>query len=157
MLYESLGFLPEGDDLDLYEGKRPALRVKDLKDCAGTMVELVVRVVDARQRETYGMMRSATGHGGNGGNGGGGVGSGPGQNDWSHDEGPGPGNGDGGAGRGGAKYFYLFEDETGLLEGIGETRCVTYGTPPVCFLRGEVRKDGEGIAKIYNCAFLRSF
>jgi error-prone DNA polymerase len=156
MLYESLGFLPEGDDLDLYEGKRPALRVKDLKDCAGTMVELVVRVVDARQRETYGMMRSATGHGGHGGNGGG-VGSDPGQSDGSDDEGPGPGNGDGGAGRGGAKYFYLFEDETGLLEGIGETRCVTYGTPPVCFLRGDVRKDGEGIAKIHNCAFLRSF
>jgi DNA polymerase-3 subunit alpha/error-prone DNA polymerase len=135
MLYESLGFLPEGDELDLYEGKRPALRVKDLKDCAGTMVELVVRVVDARQRETYGMMRSATGHGGG---------------DGGEDAG-------GGNGRGGAKYFYLFEDETGLLEGIGETRCVTYGTPPVCFLRGEVRKDGEGIAKIYHCAFLRSF
>ncbi len=142
MLYESLGFLPEGDELDLYEGKRPALRVKDLKDCAGTMVELVVRVVDARQRETYGMMRSGNGHGGHGGAGGNGSGR-------SDDEGPGPGNG--------AKYFYLFEDETGLLEGIGETRCVTYGTPPVCFLRGEVRKDGEGIAKIYHCAFLRSF
>jgi len=151
MLYESLGFLPEGDDLDLYEGKRPALRVKDLKDCAGTMVELIVRVVDARQRETYGMMRSATGHGGEaGGSGGGGFG--PGRSDGSNDEGPGPGNGDGGA-----KYFYLFEDETGLLEGIGETRCVTYGTPPACFLRGDVRKDGEGIAKIHNCAFLRSF
>jgi len=149
MLYGSLGFLPEGDELDLYEGKRPVLRVKDLRDYAGTMVELVVRVVDARQRETYGMMRSATGHGGGG--------FGPGQSDGSNDEGPGPGNGDGGAGRGGAKYFHLFEDETGLLEGIGETRCVTYGTPPVCFLRGEVRKDGEGIAKIYNCAFLRSF
>jgi DNA-directed DNA polymerase III PolC len=166
MLYESLGFLPEGDALDLYEGKRPALRVRDLKDCAGTMVELAVRVVDARQRETYGMMRSATGHGG-----GDGVGFGPGRNDGSDDAGPDPdsgspggyggGNGDAGAGggngRGGAKYFYLFEDETGLLEGIGETRCVTYGTPPVCFLRGEVRKDGEGIPKIYNCAFLRSF
>jgi DNA polymerase-3 subunit alpha/error-prone DNA polymerase len=135
MLYESLGFLPEGDELDLYEGKRPALRVKDLKDCAGTMVELVVRVVDARQRETYGMMRSGNGHGGG---------------DGGEDAG-------GGNGRGGAKYFYLFEDETGLLEGIGETRCVTYGTPPVCFLRGEVRKDGEGVPKITNCAFLRSF
>ncbi|MCX6571359.1 MAG: PHP domain-containing protein [Candidatus Aminicenantes bacterium] len=135
MLYESLGFLPEGDELDLYEGKRPALRVKDLRDCAGTMVELVVRVVDARQRETYGMMRSATGHGG----------------------GDGGEDASGGNGRGGPKYFYLFEDETGLLEGIGETRCVTYGTPPVCFLRGEVRKDGEGIAKITDCAFLRSF
>jgi len=157
MLYGSLGFLPEGDELDLYEGKRPALRVKDLRDCAGTMVELVVRVVDARQRETYGMMRSGNGHGGHGGDGGSGVGSGPGQSEGSNDEGPGPGNGDGGAGRGGAKYFYLFEDETGLLEGIGETRCVTYGTPPICFLRGEVRKDGEGVPKIYNCAFLRSF
>ncbi len=131
MLYESLGFLPEGDELDLFEGKRPTLRVKNLGDCAGTMVELVVRVVDARQREIYGMMRSGNGKG----------------------AGAGGGNGS----RGGAKYFYLFEDETGLLEGIGETRCVTYGTPPVCFLRGEVRKDGEGVPKIYNCAFLRSF
>ncbi len=163
MLYESLGFLPEGDDLDLYEGKRPSLRVRDLKDCAGTMAELVVRVVDARQRETYGMMRSATGHGGHGGNGGGDAGSGPGRSDGNDDTGPDPDNGSSGGygggngGRGGAKYFYLFEDETGLLEGIGETRCVTYGTPPVCFLRGDVRKDGEGIPKIYNCAFLRSF
>jgi DNA polymerase III alpha subunit len=128
MLYESLGFLPEGDELDLFEGKRPGLRVRDLKGCSGTMVELVVRVVDARQRETYGMMRGGSGH--------------------AHGH---------GGGAGGPKYFYLFEDETGLLEGIGETRCVTYGTPPVCFLRGEVRKDGQGIPKIYNCAFLRSF
>jgi hypothetical protein len=166
MLFESLGFLPEGDDLDLYEGKRPPLRVKDLKDCAGTMVELVVRVVDARQRVTYGMMRSATGRGGYGGDAGsGGVGFGPGRGGGSDDEGPDPDGGDpggyggaaGGNGHGGAKYFYLFEDETGLLEGIGETRCVTYGTPPVCFLRGEVRRDGEGVAKIHHCAFLRSF
>jgi len=171
MLYGSLGFLPEGDDLDLYEGKRPVLRVRDLKDCAGTMVELVVRVVDARQRETYGMMRSGNGHDGHGAGAGGSGGGwfGPGRNDGNDDAGPGPGNGspggygggDGGAargnGRGGPKYFYLFEDETGLLEGIGETRCVTYGTPPICFLRGEVRKDGEGVPKIYNCAFLRSF
>ena len=63
MLFESLGFLPEGDELELYEGKRPPLRVKDLKDCAGSLVELVVRVVDARQRVTYGMMRSGNGHG----------------------------------------------------------------------------------------------
>jgi len=155
MLYESLGFLPEGDELDLYEGKRPALRVKDLGDCAGTMVELVVRVVDARQRETYGMMRSGNGHGGHGGGVGSGDGAwfGPGRGEGNDDAGPDPDNGS----RGGAKYFYLFEDETGLLEGIGETRCVTYGTPPVCFLRGEVRKDGEGVPKITNCAFLRSF
>lgn len=162
MLYESLGFLPEGDELDLYEGKRPALRVRDLKDCAGTMVELIVRVVDVRQRETYGMMRSGNGHGGGAGGAGGWFG--PGRDDGGEVEGGnGPYGGDSGAGtaggngRGGAKYFYLFEDETGLLEGIGETRCVTYGTPPVCFLRGEVRKDGEGVAKITNCAFLRSF
>ena len=64
MLFESLGFLTEGDDLDLYEGKRPPLRVKDLKDCAGTLVELVVRVVDARQRVTYGAL-----HGGGNGHG----------------------------------------------------------------------------------------
>jgi hypothetical protein len=43
------------------------------------------------------------------------------------------------------------------LEGIGEHKCVTYGTPPVCLLRGEVRKDGEGVPKIYNCAFLKAF
>jgi DNA-directed DNA polymerase III PolC len=123
MLYESLGFLPDGDELDLYEGKRPELRIRDLKDCAGTMVELVVRVVDARQRVTYGAS----------------------------------GGGNGGARSGGPKYFYLFEDETGLLEGLGENKCVTYGTPPVCLLRGEVRKDGESVPKIFNCSFLRSF
>ena len=130
MMFESLGFLPEGDDLDLYAGKRPELRVKDLKDCAGTMVELIVRVVDARQRVTNHVTQGGNDHGGYGGYGG---------------------------GNGGAKYFYMFEDETGLLEGIGETRCLTYGTPPVCFLRGEVRKDGEGVPKITRCAFLRSF
>ena len=142
MLFESLGFLPEGDELELYEGKRPPLRVKDLKDCAGSLVELVVRVVDARQRVTYGMMRSGNGHGYVGGDGGG------------EEAEPAPGNGNGG---GGAKYFYMFEDETGLLEGVGETRCAAYGTPPVCFLRGEVRRDGEGVPKITQCAFLRSF
>lgn len=123
MLYESLGFVPDGYELDLYEGQRPDLRITDLKGCAGTMVELVVRVVDARQRVT---------HGANG-------------------------DGDSRARSGGPKYFYLFEDETGLLEGIGENRCVTYGTPPVCLLRGEVRKDGEGVAKIFNCSFLKAF
>jgi DNA polymerase-3 subunit alpha/error-prone DNA polymerase len=152
MLYESLGFLPEGDDLDLYEGKRPALRIKDLKDCAGTLVELAVRVVDARQRVTYGAN--------------GGFGKGVMTAGWKgreDDEGGAGGNGrggyDGGGGArsGGPKYFYLFEDETGILEGIGENRCVTYGTPPVCLLRGEVRKDGEGIPKVYNCSFLKAF
>jgi DNA-directed DNA polymerase III PolC len=155
MLFESLGFLPEGDDLDLYEGKRPELRVKDLKTCAGTMVELVVRVVDARQRVTYNTQLGGNGHGGYGG-------VGPGAGGGGDDEEPEPGDrwsgGYGGNGNGnGAKYFYIFEDETGLLEGVGETRCLTYGTPPVCFLRGEVRVDGEGVPKITKCAFLRSF
>jgi DNA-directed DNA polymerase III PolC len=158
MLYEALGFLPEGDDLDLYDGKRPPLRVKDLKNCAGTMVELVVRVVDARQRVTYNArLGGGNGHGGHGGPGGfagyGGFGR-PG----APDEGAGEGGGE--EDRGpveGGKFFYVFEDETGLLEGVGETRCLTYGTPPVCFLRGEVRKDGEGVPKIIKCAFLRTF
>jgi DNA-directed DNA polymerase III PolC len=148
MLYEALGFLPEGDELDLYEGKRPPLRIKDLKDCAGTLVELVVRAVDARQRVTYGAGRG--GPGGSGGSGWHGGGNGDGGGDGE----PVPGYGDG---RGGAKYFYMFEDETGLLEGVGETRCLSYGTPPVCFLRGEVRLDGEGVPKITKCVFLKSF
>jgi len=155
MLFESLGFLPEGDDLDLYEGKRPELRVRDLKSCAGTMVELVVRVVDARQRMTYNTQLGGNGQGGYGGFGRGAGGG-------SDDEEPDPGDrwsgGYGGNGNGnGAKYFYIFEDETGLLEGVGETRCLTYGTPPVCFLRGEIRVDGEGVPKITKCAFLRAF
>jgi DNA polymerase III alpha subunit len=156
MLFESLGFLTEGDDLDLYEGKRPPVRVKDLKDCAGTLVELVVRVVDARQRVTYGALHGgANGHGGPGGYGGGngdGDGGDGAEPETAEEERRGYG-----VGTSGAKYFYMFEDETGLLEGVGETRCATYGTPPVCFLRGEVRKDGEGVPKITKCAFLRSF
>jgi len=32
ILVESLGFDPEGDSLSLFEGKRPTLRIKDLKD-----------------------------------------------------------------------------------------------------------------------------
>lgn len=147
MLFEALGFLPEGDDLELYQGKRPDLRVRDLEGCAGAMVELVVRVVDARQRVTYNAQAGGNGRGGYGGDPGGRGGGG-------EDEEPGPG---GYGGNGVAKYFYMFEDETGLLEGVGETRCAAYGTPPVCFLRGEVRKDGEGVPKITKCAFLRSF
>ncbi len=155
MLYEALGFLPEGDDLDLFEGKRPQLRVKDLKSCAGAMVELVVRVVDARQRVTYNAaLNGGNGNGrGHGFGGYGGVGR-PG----AEDEGAGGGRSDEDqAPAEGAKYFYVFEDETGLLEGVGESHCVTYGTPPVCFLRGEIRKDGEGVPKIIKCSFLRTF
>jgi DNA polymerase III alpha subunit len=107
MLVESLGFDPEGDSLVLFEGKRPVLRIKDLKGYVGHEVELVVRVVDARLK---------------------GV-------------------------NGGRKYFFLFEDETGLLEGVGETKCLMFGSPPACFLSGEVRSDGNGRAKMFKCTF----
>jgi DNA-directed DNA polymerase III PolC len=111
MLVDSLGFSPDVDSLDLFEGKRPELRIGDLGKYAGQQVELVVRVVDARLKDT----------------------------------------------NGGSKYFYLFEDETGLLEGVGERRCLSFGSPPVCCLRGEVRRDGAGIVKIHNCSFLKTF
>ncbi|MDP2915599.1 MAG: DNA polymerase III subunit alpha, partial [Candidatus Aminicenantes bacterium] len=103
MLIDALGFSPDGDPLALYEGKRPDLRIKDLRKYAGRPVELVVRVVDARGKET----------------------------------------------NGGRKYFYLFEDETGLLEGVGGRKCLTIGEPPVCCLRGEARSDGNGVMKIF--------
>ncbi|UCC38642.1 MAG: DNA polymerase III subunit alpha [Candidatus Aminicenantes bacterium] len=108
MLIESLGFAPEGDSLSLFEGKRPPLRVKDLRDYVGREVELVVRMVDARQKKVSR----------------------------------------------GQKYFFLFEDETGLLEGVGDSKCLTFGSPPACYLRGEVRSDGGGRPKIFNCSFL---
>jgi len=111
MLLEALGFSPDGDPLALYEGKRPDLRIKDLRRCAGRAVELVVRVVDARGKLVAGAR----------------------------------------------KYFYLFEDETGVLEGVGDRPCLTIGDPPVCCLRGEPRPDGNGVVKIYDCAFQKSF
>jgi DNA polymerase-3 subunit alpha/error-prone DNA polymerase len=111
MLIDSLGFDPAGDSLSLFEGKRPSLRIKDLADCAGQEVELVVRVVDARQKAV----------------------------------------------KRGRRYFFLFEDETGLLEGVGETKCLTFGSPPACYLRGEVRRDGGGRPKVFNCSFLRPY
>ena len=111
MLVEALGFSPTTDSLELFEGKRPALRVKDLANYPGQQVELVVRVVDARLKDTTN----------------------------------------------GSKYFYLFEDETGLLEGVGERRCLSIGLPPACCLRGEVRRDGGGQVKVHNCSFLKTF
>jgi hypothetical protein len=111
MLLESLGFSPNGDPLELYEGKRPDLRIKDLGRYAGHQVDLVVRVADARGKEVKGSLR----------------------------------------------YFYLFEDETGQLEGVGQRKCLTVGEPPVCCVRGEVRMDGHGLPKIFDCSFLRSF
>ncbi|MFC2157344.1 DNA polymerase III subunit alpha [Acidobacteriota bacterium] len=56
---------------------------------------------------------------------------------------------------GSRKYFFLFEDETGLLEGVGQRKCMTFGTPPACCLRGEVRQDGSGRPKVFNCTFLK--
>jgi DNA-directed DNA polymerase III PolC len=55
----------------------------------------------------------------------------------------------------GRKYFFLFEDETGLLEGVGESKGLTFGSPPACYLRGEVRRDGNGRPKVFNCTFLK--
>ncbi len=55
---------------------------------------------------------------------------------------------------GGRKYFFLFEDETGLLEGVGQRKCLTFDKPPACCLRGEVRKDSSGRPKVFNCSFL---
>jgi DNA polymerase-3 subunit alpha/error-prone DNA polymerase len=111
MVLESLGFSPEADPLELYEGKRPDLRIRDLRRHAGRPVDLVVRVVDARGKAV----------------------------------------------RGGLKYFYLFEDETGTLEGVGDRKCQAMGDPPICCLRGDVRLDGTGTLKIFDCAFLKSF
>lgn len=111
MLVEALGFDPEGDSLSLFTEKRPALRIKDLRRCVGQEVELLVRVVDARQKAV----------------------------------------------RGGQKYFFLFEDETGLLEGVGERKCLSFGSPPSCYLRGEVQSDDNGRPKIFNCSFLNPY
>lgn len=111
MLIESLGFDPAGDSLVLFEGKRPLLRIKDLPAHVGCMVELVVRVVDARHKGKNGKR----------------------------------------------KYFFLFEDETGLLEGVGETRCLTFGALPTCYLRGEIRRGGSNgnhPPRVHNCTFL---
>ena len=56
---------------------------------------------------------------------------------------------------GARKYFFLFEDETGLLEGVGERKCLSFGDPPACFLRGEVRGSNGGRPKMFNCTFLK--
>ncbi|MDD8025713.1 MAG: PHP domain-containing protein [Acidobacteriota bacterium] len=54
MLLESLGFSPEADPLALYEGRRPGLRIKDLRRHLGRAVDLVLRVVDARGKDVRG-------------------------------------------------------------------------------------------------------
>lgn len=106
-----LGFLPAGDPLDFLNGRRPPLRVAQLKELSGQMVELAVRIVDARE------IRTAKG----------------------------------------LTYFYLLEDETGLVEGVGQRKALAFGSPPVCFLRAEVRLQTNGHPRLVNCTFLRTF
>ena len=108
---EKLGFLPSGDPLEFLDGRRPPLRIAQLKDLAGQMVELAVRIIDARE------IRTARG----------------------------------------LTYFYLFEDETGLVEGVGQRKALAFGSPPVCFLRAEVRLQDGSHPRLVNCAFLRTF
>jgi len=108
MLIDSLGFDPAGDALDLFSGKRPALRIKDLEHRAGQIVELLVRVMDARRKRI----------------------------------------------RQGAAYFFLFSDETGMIEGAGTKKCLPFGSPPACYVRGRIRRSGNGRVKIFNCTFL---
>lgn len=107
MLLEALGFSPGPNPLALFDGPRPNLRVADLKNHIGESVELIVRVVDARMKETNGRRR----------------------------------------------YFFLFADETGLLEGVGEKPCLSFGSPPLCFLRAEVSRDGNGSIRVVDCTF----
>ncbi|MDH7494085.1 MAG: hypothetical protein QHH44_09360, partial [Candidatus Saccharicenans sp.] len=108
---EKLGFLPSGDPLEFLDRRRPPLRVAQLKDLAGQVVELAVRIIDARE------IRTAKG----------------------------------------LTYFYLFEDETGLVEGVGQRKALAFGTPPVCFLRAEVRLEQSTHPRLVNCFFLRTF
>ncbi len=108
MLIDSLGFDPTGDALNLFNGERPALRVKDLEHRAGQIVELMVRVMDARRKKV----------------------------------------------RQGATYFFLFSDETGMIEGAGAKKCIPFGSPPACYVRGRVRRGENGRVKIFNCTFL---
>ncbi len=53
----------------------------------------------------------------------------------------------------GLTYFYLFEDESGQVEGVGQRKALAFGSPPVCFLRGEVRLQSDGCPRFINCAF----
>ncbi len=82
----------------------------NLKGYVGQEVELLVRVVDARLKETKGRQH----------------------------------------------YFFLFEDETGLLEGVGQRPCLSFGEPALCYLRAEIRRDGHGCLRAFNCTFLVS-
>jgi len=37
----------------------------------------------------------------------------------------------------GLTYYYLFEDESGQVEGVGQRKALAFGSPTVCFLRGK--------------------
>ncbi|MCX7974096.1 MAG: DNA polymerase III subunit alpha [Candidatus Aminicenantes bacterium] len=52
------------------------------------------------------------------------------------------------------QYFFLFEDETGLLEGVGEKPCLSFGQPPLAYLRAEIKPDRSGHLRAFNCTFL---
>lgn len=53
----------------------------------------------------------------------------------------------------GLTYFYLFEDESGQVEGVGQRKALAFGSPPVCFLRAEVPLQSDGCPRLVNCAF----
>jgi DNA-directed DNA polymerase III PolC len=108
MMVNCLSFDPKGESLNLFNGQRPGLRIKDLDKRIGHIVELLVRVMDVRSKRVK--------------------------------EGP--------------KYFFLFSDETGVIEGVGEEKCLCFGLPPACRLQGSVRRDENGRAKIFSCVFL---
>lgn len=110
MLLEALGFSPGTNPLLLFDGPRPERRIAQLERYVGQEVELLVRVVDARLKETKGRQH----------------------------------------------YFFLFEDETGLLEGVGQRPCLSFGEPALCYLRAEIRRDGHGCLRAFNCTFLVS-
>ena len=57
----------------------------------------------------------------------------------------------------GLTYFYLFEDESGQVEGVGQRKALAFGSPPVCFLRAEVRLQSDSYPRLINCAFLSTF
>ena len=55
--------------------------------------------------------------------------------------------------KGGLRYFFLFSDETGVIEGVGVKKCMSFGSPPACYVRSRVQKIGKGKAKLFNCTF----
>jgi len=54
------------------------------------------------------------------------------------------------------RFFFLFEDETGLLEGVGDQPCRLLHGLPVGYLRGKVRVGHDGRPKLVDCSFVSS-